>query len=833
MIARPSTPVRSANAGEFSEDVRGRVDVKGYYSAGLRYKRIEPVPQSGFRQMGGTWRKAFWRKPRAALALTAPTPLPGPHTGEAIVWTASVAFGGPAIAVEVTDFAVSDGTASFHVEIQSVEAEWVQVGGSFEVHAGTSESRLAAFAPGAARFATAVRIVASFSEEATVSIGAVAAFSETGTAIRPRYVALTTDAGTAISAFVTAGMADFYTAELGHVGAVALPAVTEAMLPDLGFYAEGNTIGIFHGQLRSVRLFLAGALNDWRRDFWPYDPPPDADLGGDYVKTVDQWEFFIRWSSDDTPLVLTFTVNGESTKSVRLATDINVATSAEWAALAADIKAALEDLPSLGPTVSVTPTEDYETPVPWPATPNASQRFVVTFHGELAGEEYQFDALVANTTLASALAYHVAIGETELEPLFSVARGWPGKATLIQDRMTHSRIKAMPGAMAFSRAAEYFDFNVKGQGDAAPRLDRLRSQTSETVLAMYESKYILAFTDRGVYFSTNRTVERNTPLNFVLTSEIGAQPNCDPFVLDNRLYYVAINPRGVAGAADGGKQLITLDYDDISTAYQAAGVSLTASHLVDRVIRTARQKPATDLDAAKGWLMRADGRLIAGQFIASQEITGYCEWPAADGGLVREIGIDGNNRLWLSIERGAEKTHELYDSAIYLDDAVNAGATDLGGLVENLPYPNGTIVYAVADGFVLGPFTVESGEIDLEDPYASVVVGRWQAPVWESMPQVHVTGNDDVVWRPGRIHTAHLNLIDTTSIAIGANGETPQDVRLARTTDPTDLPMPGRTELLTVTGEDLPGFKEGTTLVVTQTRPGRLRVRDLAMGTKL
>jgi hypothetical protein len=388
--------------------------------------------------------------------------------------------------------------------------------------------------------------------------------------------------------------------------------------------------------------------------------------------------------------------------------------------------------------------------------------------------------------------------------------------------------------MALSRIGEYFDLNIEATTDAAPRLDKLRSQTNEMILHVVESTYLFSFTDRAAYFVPNRTIERNQPLNFVIASQFGAQPNCSPFSLEGELYYVAINPGGLPSAAGGGKQLfrVTEQPTTSNTSFSAEPVSLLASHLVQSVIRSAEQKPESDLDASKGWLMRADGRLIAAQEIRNQEILGYCEWIAAAGGLVREIGVDGKNKFWLAIERAGRTSIEVYDTSIYLQDALTF-TPDLAGAISGLPYEEGAELWAVADGYVLGPFTVAAGSIALGDAYASALVGRWVAPRYETMPQVYVTGNDDVIFRPGRIHTMHVNIADTDSIAVGANGEDPQDIELLEVTDPVDAPMPLKTKLLTVAGQDLLGMMEGTTAVITQKRPGELRVRDLGMGTKL
>jgi hypothetical protein len=826
MVAKPAAPFRSANAGEFSPDADGRVDIKQYYSAGKAFKNTEPVPQSGFRQMGGTWRMGFWRKPLAARTITAPSTLAGPHTGTQTVWTGTVA--GTVAAVLATSFAISAGTATFELQAE-IAGVWTKIAGPFAVATGTPVTRLAAFAPGDQRTATGLRIRATFSTSATVTIGSVSAFHESGTALAPRYCDLTTDDGDTLICAISAGIADFFT-EAGFVGSARLSAVTSAMLPDLDFYAEASTIGVFHGELQTGRLFMMtpGQLHDWRADLWPYDPVPKADLGGSYPQTNDVWNLTIRWA-ENRLIYVSLTVDGESAPAVPL-TDAGgtpvVAGSGDWNKLALDIAAAINALPSI--PGGVTATADLLDPGP----ASGSADIEVTFGGASSGSEYQLSALITNTADASVLPYHTQIGKTEFEALFSTLRGWPGSADLVQDRMGYVRIPAVTGAMALSRIAEYFDLNSDATTDQAARLDKIRSQTNETILAIKESNFVLVFTDRGVYFINNRTIERNTPLNFVQASTTGAQPNCKPFTLENEVYYVAINPKGLTHAAEGGQQLLRVSESAVTstTSYNTDPVSLLATHLVDQVIRSAEQRAATDLDAEKGWLMRADGRLVASQMIRSQEITGFCEWIAASGGLVREIRVDGQNRLWLAIERAAQQTIEMYDLALFLQDVVEA-STDLAGLVTGLPFENGAEVWAVADGYVLGPKTVAAGAIDLEDPYDDVIVGRWQAPRFESMGQVFVTPADEVIWRPGRIHTVYANVMDTTSLAIGANGEAPADVTLYRASDPVDQPMPGKTELVTVTG--LTGFQTGTTMVITQTRPGRLRIKDYALGAKL
>lgn len=833
MVATPAKPYRSANAGEFSRDASGRIDIKQYYSAGLAFKNVEPVPQSGFRQMGGTWKAGNWRAPLSPAAIGAPTLAAMPVSGVlALVWSGTLAS--PVLAaVIVTNFAISAGAASFIVEAQTAPGVWTLMGAGFLVATGTPVTRIAAFAPTKGRVATAIRIRASFTTAATVTIGGVTAATEAATVpLKPRLADLTTPAGDTLVVAVTAGIADFWT-DAGYQGCAFLGNVVEAMLPDLDFYCEGDTIGIFHGTLETARLTLMqpGGLHDWRADLWPYDTPlPVADLGGVYAKTDDVWTISFRWTGA-TELWVVMTVDGETTPAVPHVDSLgNVLaqpnfTQATFDIFAADMQAALEALPGVGTGVSVVailgdPVSGFYT-------------MTVTFGGALSGREFDFQSTINNTSDASALAYHTNFGKTDFEALFSTARGWPGFVDLVQDRLGYARIPAVSGALALSRIAEYFDVNAAAVTDDAARLDRLRSKTSETIVAFKESKYLLVLTDKGVYFATNRTIERNQPLNFVNASEIGAQPNCRPFDLEGVAYYVAINPQGLAFASEGGKQLVSTVYDDVSTSYNSEPKSLLASHLADKMIRAVRQRPATDQDASKGWIMRTDGRLVACQIIKNQEITGFCEWIAAASGKVRDVRIDGRNRLWMPVERPGSYTIERYDASIYLQDAV-IRTCDLSGTVIDLVEYEDEELWAVPAGYShgIGPFTVLGGAINLGDAYAgNIVVGRWQPPRFESMPEVLVTPNDDVVIRPGRIHTADINIIDTGSIAVGANGQAVQDIPLLTALDPVDTPMAAKTKKVTRTG--MLGMMEYTTLVITQTKPGTFRVKDYAVGAKL
>lgn len=822
MVAKGGPRQSSCNAGELDRLLAGRVDIKQYYSGGLQYANIFPVPQSGFRDAGGTWDAGPVRGRLVQVTQTNIVSSLGPHTGTQTVRSYDVA--GDVAAIVIEGLVADTGVHTLVVEVYAGGA-WTQIGPSLSFGT-TPMTRTFARPPGQPLAgASAVRFRVTFGTSATLTLPTTRVRAETTTQDVPRYASLRHDSGARYTLALQREFLDIFEDD-AFVAGIYLPTLTEAVLPFVDFYAENATVGIFERTIRPVRLRRAGASQHWIVDEWPLDGIPAVDLGGVYPKTDDVWEIFLRWTSTTSDnLYLSVTVNGETTPAVPLrdgsSNPVAINGSPVWAAFAAELEDALEGLPSLGPGVTVADN----------AMAGTARRLVITFGGSFSGAEYDVTALVTNTAEISALPVHVEFGDTELEPLFSAGRGWPGVTGLVQDRLGYGDCLAEPGALALSQAAEYFNLNIEAQGASAARLDRLRAgQTAERILAIKDATYLLVFTDQAVHFAANRTISKTDPLNFTITSETGIVANTEPVDLEGKIYFVGQNDDE---ANHDGNLILSLAYDELASRFDATPESLLASHLIKRVRRTKRQKSGSDTEASRMWMLREDGLLLAAQVIRSQEILGLCRWVAAGGGLVREIEVDARNRLRLCVERGGRLRHERLDPALFLH-AVVQSTSDLAGVVSGLALHEGRTVWAVAEGYVLGPFTVASGAIDLGEPFTGpVLVGLFQPAVYETMPRWHIRPNDEIVKRPGRIHTAFIDVIGTTSIAVGANGQTPRDVPLARVGDPLDQPTPAATRKLTVTGTAMLGMKDGTTLTITQTKPGRLQVRDFVLEEKL
>ncbi|WP_377299625.1 hypothetical protein [Rhizobium sp. SGZ-381] len=616
------------------------------------------------------------------------------------------------------------------------------------------------------------------------------------------------------------GSVDIWRHDRVKVATVAIAEITLSMIPDLTFYGEANTVGIFHPDLPSGLRLFRNAANDtlWTKSTWPFDLLPDVDLGGVYTKTDDVWQLFIRWSDDATGLVLSVTVDGSTAASVTLkdsGTGLPVAPgagTANWTLFASDIQSVIGDLPGFASGVSVVID----------GSASRTQILLVTFGGGLSGQEYQFDATVVNTSSASALVSHTQIGKTDGEPLVSVARGGFAGMVLFQDRACYFAPKAKATAIAMSRTAEYFDLNIESTNDAAARLEALRSETSETIYHVMDTTYLLAFTDQAEYFASNRTIERNKPINWVRASEIGSRKSCRPVTLEGKVYFVS---------KDGGR-LYSLTYDAVSELFQPEPMNDLNDDLVSQIRIMAVQKKTDQMRSDRLWLLRDDGRLVCCLINRVQEIMAAVEWPVAGGGTVLGLSVDGLNQVWLTVSRaGSIREEVLQEEAQNLFQRAFDVVTDLTGQASGLSVLNGRSVWAEIDNDVFGPFMVSGGVIDTGRPSRPAKVGLWQAPVYESMPYVRVLPNDDVVRRPGKVCSLRIYLENTASIAIGANGQPVKDQPLNRAGDDLSAPKTNYSGHFLVTG--LKGATMDPTLTISQVRPGRITVRDYIPGVKL
>ena len=613
----------------------------------------------------------------------------------------------------------------------------------------------------------------------------------------------------------TVGQVKIYRNNRVLVATLSLPTITADVLPKMLFYGEANTFGIFHKDLVSLRL-LRNSANDtiWTAGTWPYVDIPKLDLGGTYTKVADVWKIYIHFTTAAPRISLAVKVDSNSTAAINLNIAPNSAATGNWNAFAASMQAAIANLPGMSNEVTVT----YETAEA--ATGYAV--FTISFPGTLAGQEYGFDATILSTAEASALVSHTTIGETFGEDVVSASRGWFGGMAMLQDRATYYAPKVRPAAVGSSRIGEYFDLDITAKDDAASFFKAIRTETSEEILHLLEDKFLLILTDQAEWFATNRTFSRNEAINFVRASKNGTRAGVSPQMLGGQIFYVGTD----------GSALFRLEYQDgIAPNYASTPASMLAHDLVKGIKRMCVQRKVGTNAAERLWMLRDDGRLLCAVIIDSQEITAFAEWACADNNPVIDIAVDGSENILIAVNRGNEVALEIMEE---MEDNLFQSSisvtTDLGGRASGLATLNGKTVWGRIGGRIFGPYVVSGGIIETGEPLAISKIGLWRPVVYESMPYVKVIQDDDVVLRPGRIHSVKIQVEDTESIAVGANGTKPKDQPLMSPSDDvsSSISYSGFVEVF-----GLMGMCEGPTLKITQSRPGTLRVVFYVPGVTL
>lgn len=637
-----------------------------------------------------------------------------------------------------------------------------------------------------------------------------------------RMFCLRVEEGLSYMLFFTEGSVDIYNCNsFAKVATKAIASITAAILPELEFYGEANTVGVFHEDIhKGIRLFR-NSNTEWDVADWPYESKPKADLGrNDYAKTGDSWMIFVRFSDQTQRLAIACRVDGEETEGVDLVDGggsrikPKSATGSDINLLASNLQTALRALPSLNNDVNVNYLKGDSADDFWV--------FKVNFTASLSGVEYDFDADVPNTSQASALVNHVTVGKTDFEPLISADRGGYGGMTLYQERAWMWAAKKRRNALNASRVGEYFDLDADKLGDNAPILTAIRSDSGEQIYSVAEDTFLVIFTNEAEYFVTNRTIKQSEPLNIVEVSRYGTKKGVKPQKFDGRTWFITRS----------GASLYSIQYSAVSEKFEPTQEDLLASHLVDKVKRQWVQRKIAGSTMPRLWELREDGRLVYGIVVTEQEITAFAEWVAADAGLVKDIQPDGQDRLWMVTKRGDAVWIEMMEEAdANLFQASSTVTTDLTGVATGLSRLNGRQVWCRINGYIDGPFTVSGGSIETGIPGGhQAQIGLWQPPVYESMPFWKVLPNEEILERPAQIKTLTLNVIDTESVAVGVNGQPAVDQVLARADDDLTIapvPFTGTLELI-----GLNGVAEGPTVVITQTRPGRLTVRDYTPGVK-
>lgn len=571
-----------------------------------------------------------------------------------------------------------------------------------------------------------------------------------------------------------------------------------AVLPELTDAQQFDTMLLFHQTLKSKRIRLTNT--GWVVDDLPYEDIPNYDYGGTYTNGVPaKWRLeFVGLTAGTTTFVLT--VSGQETQSI--------AWSATPATNVSAIEAAIEDVPSVSPGITVVSV--------------SANIYTVEFTGAgNEGDGWAVSGRVINKADAAILAVKEVAGVVPGEPVISNDKGWPQCGAFYGQSLFVGGFKSLPNAWMKSKTGDYYNYDQRFTEANGPMLVPMDVAGGEQIERIIPSLNLQIFTNQAEYWIAERAISKAQAPNHVQASRHGSKRGIP--IVENEGASIWCH----ANAATIGE----MRYTDVEGNYVATDISLLASHLVSNVRDMAVRRATDTMDGNIHAIVLGDGRGRQVTMLREQEVTAYARMTT--DGLYKAVARNNRNELSWIVERNGARSLERSEAGLLLDEAIDFAFGSPSTAVTGLSRFNGREVWVIGDRDVFGPYVVSVGAVALPVAVSSVTVGTWKPPIVQTLPPPREVGPNVVLKRKARIHTVHISLFDTTSVAISTNGKPVRNVELARYGALADVPELEQPFTGTVKISGLKGYADDPFVTISQVRPGRLNVRAITVETAL
>lgn len=316
---------------------------------------------------------------------------------------------------------------------------------------------------------------------------------------------------------------------------------------------------------------------------------------------------------------------------------------------------------------------------------------------------------------------------------WSDTTGWPSVGDFFEDRLWLAGPEEYPDQFAGSVVGAYETFSqtdtfgevlddsaVVGRLNSR-RLSRIRWLSSDErglVMGTGSEEYALAAPDSAAITARNIKARPTTRRG---------SANVEPVRIDNQVLYVQRSGRTVREFA----------YVFEADGYKSPSMSQLASHL--------GAVPFAEMDYAAEphsivWIRRQDGSLVGLTYNRDENVVGWHRHNLSDG-IVETLAVlpqkdQLQDALWVVVKRtigGVEKRYierltRFWDFDTTLAEAhyVDSGLRYIGDPIQTvygLQHLEGQVVYGLADGRPVGPYTVENGSVTIPFEASNIVLG--------------------------------------------------------------------------------------------------------------
>lgn len=412
--------------------------------------------------------------------------------------------------------------------------------------------------------------------------------------------------------------------------------------------------------------------------------------------------------------------------------------------------------------------------------------------------------------------------ETGYEDAWSSSRGWPVSSAFYEERLWFGGSKSIVDTIWGSRSKQFFNFDQGALYDDEAIIRTLTSSQLNAIVNIFPQRTLQVFTV-GSEWSLSTALDGNaTPQNarFIPTTKRGSEKGLRVFENEGYTLFVQKN----------GQSILSYIFDDNQQNYADSVLSIYSSHLVDDPQAVALKKATSTEESAQYYLVTGGGRLTVGTIFQTQGVASFSDC-FTDGEFI-SVGVEGS-LVYFIVERELNgqtvRTVELADDDVTLDSAIYQDISSPTTTITGLDHLEGETVEAIGDGYYLGEFTVEDGQIESPIELSEYISVGLCFDVLLKTHRMEIPSFGPMVGRKKRISEVDLRLFETQNILV--NGNNPVTFRRfgSSSVSPLDKPVAAFTGEKQVKG--LLGWDYDGQVNITQSVPMTCTV--LAMGMKV
>lgn len=341
------------------------------------------------------------------------------------------------------------------------------------------------------------------------------------------------------------------------------------------------------------------------------------------------------------------------------------------------------------------------------------------------------------------------------DAVWSSDLGYPGAATLYQQRLVLAGSPKYPQTIWMSETGIYLSFELGTDDDDAISFT-VSSDQINPIVHLAQMNTLIALTYGGEFTLTGGGDAAITPTNISVK-------NPSPYGCNN------IRPVRVGTEImffqRANRKLFAVAYDpDSFVAYSANDLSVLSEHITQSgaVDMAYQQEPDAFI-----WVVREDGQIATASIDRGQDVIAWTRQITAGAfESVASIPAQANDVVYALVKREINghtvRYIELFDSSLNTDAAITATNTTGVSVWTGLNHLEGGTVDVIADGAVMPQQTVSGGAITLSRTAKRVEIGlHYETSIQTLTPEVP-TSEGTVQNAKKRTSEVTLRFLDTT-----------------------------------------------------------------------